>query len=119
MHLGRLRGPNRLFGRVKTCHFAAVVKSSLHLGRLRGPTTITRRVPDSNRGPQIRFSHLNQYDGFVMTLIKILGSISERNEFFRNFKVADCQQRCSPKIWPGHGVRRKFGPVTWNVTVFV
>ncbi len=53
-----------------------------HLGRLRGPTTITRRVPDRNRGPQITFSHVDQYDGFVMTLIEILGFISERNEFF-------------------------------------
>jgi len=50
----------------KTCHFSAVVKSSLQHGRLRGPTTITRRVPESNRGPQIRFSHLNQYDGWAM-----------------------------------------------------
>ncbi len=105
MQLGRLRGPNRLFGRVKMCHVSAVEKLLLHLGRLRGPT-ITRRVSDSNRGPQIRFSHLNQYDGFVMTLMMI-------------FRVYIWTEWFFLEIWPGclhvlaiacfHGVRRKFG----------
>jgi hypothetical protein len=98
MQLGRLRGPNRLFGRSQVCHFSAVEKLSLHLGRLRGPITIARRVPDSNRVPQIRFSHHNQYDGFVMTKIRFLGFISKRNSFFRNLDRSRGMSRCSSKI---------------------
>ena len=88
---GRLSRPDRRFGRLRHVTFLFVEIFPLPLRRLWGPT----KHPDWSRNrtgdQQIRFSHLNQYDGYVMTLIMI-------------FRVY---------IWklPGHGVSRKFGPV--------